>query len=274
MKSAAHWLPLMFIRFKVVSPLLVINIVNAFEVCYNWNIKMTAQIMTEIKATINADNSAGIKEMYPMKVLIINGSPRINGNTAVALNELVRTFEAEGIETEVCQIGGKDIRGCIACGKCSELRRCVFNDEVNEIAVKFEQADGLILASPVYYASANATLIACLDRLFYSSHFDKTMKVGASIVIARRGGCSSTFDELNKYFTICGMPVASSTYWNSVHGRLQGEAEFDTEGLCTMRNLAHNMSFLMKSIALGKEKYGMPEREYGDPTHFVRDDLK
>ena len=264
----------MFIRFKVVSPLLVINIVNAFEVCYNWNIKMTAQIMTEIKSTINADNSAGIKEMYPMKVLIINGSPRINGNTAVALNELVRTFEAEGIETEVCQIGGKDIRGCIACGKCSELGCCVFNDEVNEIAVKFEQADGLILASPVYYASANATLIACLDRLFYSSHFDKTMKVGASVVIARRGGCSSTFDELNKYFTICGMPVASSTYWNSVHGRLQGEAEFDTEGLCTMRNLAHNMSFLMKSIALGKEKYGMPEREYGEPTHFVRDDLK
>ena len=235
---------------------------------------MTAQIMTEIKATINADNSAGIKEMYPMKVLIINGSPRINGNTSVAVNELVRTFEAEGIETEVCQIGGKDIRGCNACGKCSELGHCVINDEVNDIAAKFEQADGLILASPVYYASANATLIACLDRLFYSSHFNKNMKVGASAVVARRGGCSATFDELNKYFTICGMPVASSTYWNSVHGRLQGEAEFDTEGLCTMRNLAHNMSFLMKSIELGKEKYGMPEIEYGEPTHFVRDDLK
>ena len=249
---------------------LLINIVNAFEVCYNWNIEMTAQIMTEIKATINADNSAGIKEMYSMKVLIINGSPRINGNTSVAVNELVRTFEAEGIETEVCQIGGKDIRGCNACGKCSELGHCVINDEVNDIAAKFEQADGLILASPVYYASANATLIACLDRLFYSTHFDKTMKVGASVVCARRGGLSTTFDELNKYFTICGMPVASSQYWNSIHGREPGQAEQDAEGLQTMRTLARNMTFLMKSIALGKEKYGLPEKEEWQPTHFIR----
>lgn len=209
-----------------------------------------------------------------MKVLIINGSPRTEGNTSVAVNELVRTFEAEGIETEVCQIGSKNIRGCIACGKCAELGRCVFNDEVNDIAAKFEAADGLIAASPVYYASANATLISCLDRLFYSSHFDKTMKVGASVVVARRGGCSSTFDELNKYFTICGMPVASSTYWNSVHGRLQGEAAFDAEGMQTMRNLARNMSFLMKSIALGKEKYGLPQKEAWNPTHFIRNDLK
>ena len=196
-----------------------------------------------------------------MKVLIINGSPRTDGNTSVAVKEMVRTFDTEGIETEVCQIGNKDIRECIACGKCAELGRCVFNDEVNDIAAKFEAADGLIVASPVYYASANATLISCLDRLFYSSHFDKTMKVGASVVVARRGGCSATFDELNKYFTICGMPVASSTYWNSVHGRLQGEAAFDAEGLQTMRNLARNMSFLMKSIALGKEKYGLPQKE-------------
>ncbi len=209
-----------------------------------------------------------------MKVLIINGSPRTEGNTSVAVNELVRTFEAEGIETEVCQIGSKNIRGCIACGKCAELGRCVFDDAVNEIAAKFEAADGLIAASPVYYASANATLISCLDRLFYSSHFDKTMKVGASVVVARRGGCSATFDELNKYFTICGMPVASSTYWNSVHGRLQGEAEFDAEGMQTMRNLARNMSFLMKSIALGKEKYGLPQKEAWNPTHFIRNDLK
>ena len=209
-----------------------------------------------------------------MKVLIINGSPRTEGNTSVAVNELVRTFEAEGIETEVCQIGSKNIRGCIACGKCAELGRCVFDDAVNEIAAKFEAADGLIAASPVYYASANATLIACLDRLFYSSHFDKTMKVGASVVVARRGGCSATFDELNKYFTICGMPVASSTYWNSVHGRLQREAEFDTEGMQTMRNLARNISFLMKSIALGKEKYGLPQKEAWNPTHFIRNDLK
>ncbi len=209
-----------------------------------------------------------------MKVLIINGSPRTEGNTSVAVNELVRTFDAEGIETEVCQIGSKNIRGCIACGKCAELGRCVFDDAVNEIAAKFEAADGLITASPVYYASANATLISCLDRLFYSSHFDKTMKVGASVVVARRGGCSATFDELNKYFTICGMPVASSTYWNSVHGRLQGEAEFDAEGMQTMRNLARNMSFLMKSIALGKEKYGLPQKEAWNPTHFIRNDLK
>ena len=209
-----------------------------------------------------------------MNVLIINGSPRINGNTSIAVTELVKTFEAEGIEAEVCQIGNKDIRGCIACGKCGELGRCVFNDAVNELAAKFEASDGLIVASPVYYASANATLIACLDRLFYSSHFDKTMKIGASVVVARRGGGSATFDELNKYFTISGMPVASSTYWNSVHGREAGEAAFDAEGLQTMRNLAENMSFLMKSIALGKEKYGLPEKEAWNPTHFIREDLK
>lgn len=208
-----------------------------------------------------------------MKVLIINGSPRKDGNTAIAVNELANTFNSEGVETEIIQIGNKDIRGCIACGKCAELGHCIFNDVVNELAAKFEEADGLIAASPVYYASANATLIACLDRLFYSTHFDKTMKVGASVVVARRGGCSATFDELNKYFTICGMPVASSTYWNSVHGRQKGEAQFDTEGLRTMRNLAKNMSFLMKSIALGKERYGIPDMEFGEPTHFIRDDL-
>ena len=208
-----------------------------------------------------------------MKVLIINGSPRINGNTAAAVNELVRTFEADGVEAEVCQIGNKDIRGCIACGRCSELGKCVIDDEVNVIAEKLREADGLVLASPVYYASANATLIACLDRLFYSARFDKKMKVGASVVVARRGGCSAAFDELNKYFTICGMPVASSTYWNSVHGRLPGEASADAEGMRTMRNLARNMTFLMRSIALGKEKYGIPETESGEMTCFIRDDL-
>ena len=157
-----------------------------------------------------------------MKVLIINGSPRVNGNTTIAVNEMVKVFEAEGVEAEVVQIGNKDVRGCIACGACFKKGQCVFNDVVNELAPKFEEADGLVVASPVYYASANATLIACLDRLFYSTHFDKTMKVGASVVVARRGGLSSTFDELNKYFTICGMPVASSQYWNSVHGREPG----------------------------------------------------
>lgn len=208
-----------------------------------------------------------------MKVLIINGSPRANGNTSIAINELVKTFSAEEIETDVCHIGNKDIRGCIACRKCSELGHCVFNDAVNELAPKFEEADGLIVASPVYYASANATLIACLDRLFFSTHFDKTMKVGASIVVARRGGCSSTFDELNKYFTITGMPIASSRYWNSVHGGESGEAAYDAEGLMNMRILARNMTFLMKSIALGKEKYGLPEGEPWQPTNFIRDDL-
>ena len=208
-----------------------------------------------------------------MKVLIINGSPHANGNTAIAIKELVKTFEAQGVEAEVCHIGNKDIRGCIACGKCSELGKCVFNDTVNEIAPKFEEADGLVVASPVYYASANATLIACLDRLFYSTGFDKTMKVGASVVVARRGGCSATFDELNKYFTICNMPVASSQYWNGVHGREQGQAALDAEGLQTMRTLAKNMSFLMKSIALGKAQFGLPEKEPWQPTHFIREDV-
>jgi multimeric flavodoxin WrbA len=205
-----------------------------------------------------------------MKVLIINGSPRMNGNTTIALNEMVKIFEKEGVETEVVQIGNKDVRGCIACGTCFKKGQCVFDDVVNELAPKFEAADGLVIASPVYYASANATLIACLDRLFYSTHFEKNMKVGASVVCARRGGLSATFDELNKYFTICGMPVASSQYWNSIHGREPGQAEQDAEGLQTMRTLARNMTFLMKSIALGKEKYGLPEKEEWQPTHFVR----
>jgi len=205
-----------------------------------------------------------------MKVLIINGSPRVGGNTSFALNEMVKVFEAEGVDAEVVQIGNRDIRGCIACASCKKNGKCVFDDGVNELAPKFEEADGLVVASPVYYASANATLIACLDRLFYSTGFDKTMKVGASVVVARRGGLSSTFDELNKYFTISGMPVASSQYWNSVHGREKGQAEQDAEGLQTMRTLARNMTFLMKSIALGKEKYGLPEKEEWQPTHFIR----
>lgn len=204
-----------------------------------------------------------------MKVLIINGSPRSKGNTALALNEMKTVFEKEGIEAEIVHVGNKDIRGCIACGRCGELGKCVFDDAVNEIAEKFKEADGLVVGSPVYYASANATLIALLDRLFYSSHFDKTMKVGASVVCARRGGCSATFDELNKYFTISNMPVASSQYWNCIHGRTEGEAAMDEEGKQTMRVLARNMSFLMKSIALGKEKYGLPETEERAWTHFI-----
>ena len=205
-----------------------------------------------------------------MKVLIINGSPRVNGNTSVAVREMEKVFAEEGVETEVVQVGNKDIRGCIACGYCRENGKCVFNDVVNELAPKFEEADGLVVASPVYYASANATLIACLTRLFYSTPFDKSMKVGASVDCARRGGCSATFDELNKFFTISNMPIASSQYWNSIHGREQGQAEMDEEGWQTMRVLARNMSFLMKSIALGKEKYGLPEKEEHLWTHFIR----
>lgn len=205
-----------------------------------------------------------------MKVLMLNGSPRVGGNTSITLREMENVFKASGVEVETVQVGNRDIRGCIACGKCYETGRCVFNDIVNELAPKFEAADGLVIASPVYYASANATLIACLDRLFYSTHFDKTMKVGASVVCARRGGCSATFDELNKYFTITNMPIASSQYWNSIHGRAQGEAEMDEEGKQTMRTLARNMTFLMKSIALGKEQFGLPESEPRVATRFIR----
>lgn len=204
-----------------------------------------------------------------MKVLIINGSPRVKGNTTIAVREMKQTFAKEGVEVETVQIGNQDIRGCIACGSCGKNGKCVFDDAVNQLAPKFEEADGLVIASPVYYASANATLIACLDRLFYSTSFDKTMKVGASVVCARRGGCSATFDELNKYFTISNMPIASSQYWNSIHGREKGEAEMDEEGKQTMRVLARNMTFLMKSIALGKKTYGMPETEERVATHFI-----
>lgn len=204
-----------------------------------------------------------------MKVLMINGSPRENGNTAIALDEMKNVFEAEGVETEIVQVGNKNVRGCVACGRCAKLGKCVFDDIVNELAPGFEAADGLVIASPVYYASANATLIAVLDRLFYSTPFSKAMKVGASVVCARRGGCSATFDELNKYFTITNMPVASSQYWNSIHGRGPGEAVQDEEGRQTMRTLARNMTFLMKSIALGKEKYGLPDIEKHIFTNFI-----
>ena len=205
-----------------------------------------------------------------MKVLIINGSPRQNGNTSIAVREMENVFKASGVDVETVQIGSKNIRGCIACNRCATTGKCAFDDVVNELAEKFERADGLVVASPVYYASANATIIACLDRLFYSTKFDKTMKVGASVACARRGGCSATFDELNKYFTISGMPVASSQYWNSIHGAAKGEAELDEEGKQTMRTLAANMAFLMKSIPLGKEKYGLPEKEPRAVTNFIR----
>lgn len=205
-----------------------------------------------------------------MKVLLVNGSPKKEGNTFTALDEMRKIFVKEDVEAEIVTVGGLDIRGCAACGYCHKNGKCVFNDIVNELAEKFKEADGLVVGSPVYYASANGTLVSLLDRLFYSSSFDKSFKVGASVAVARRGGCSSTFDELNKYFTISGMPVASSAYWNSVHGRLPGEAKEDLEGLRTMRVLARNMVFLMKSIALGKERFGLPEQEERVFTNFIR----
>lgn len=205
-----------------------------------------------------------------MKVLMINGSPRAKGNTYIALHEMEKVFAENDVDTEILHIGNQAIRGCIACGKCFETGKCVFDDIVNASASKFESCDGLVIGSPVYFASANATLIAYLTRLFYSTHFDKTMKVGASVVAARRGGLSSTFDEMNKFFTISGMPIASSQYWNSIHGREPGEAQQDAEGLQTMRTLARNMTFLMKSIALGKKAYGLPEKEPSQSTNFIR----
>ena len=204
-----------------------------------------------------------------MKILLLNGSPRPKGNTAAALDEMEAVFAAEGLETERVQVGNRVIRGCIACGKCAELGRCVFDDLVNELAPKLEACDGLVVGSPVYYASANATLVAFLQRLFFSTHFDKTMKVGAAVASARRGGLTATYDELNKFFGIAGMPIAGGQYWNGVHGSAPGEAAEDTEGMQQMRTLARNMAFLMKSIALGKEKYGLPEKEKLTFTNFI-----
>ncbi|MGM9550616.1 MAG: flavodoxin family protein [Faecousia sp.] len=205
-----------------------------------------------------------------MDVLLINGSPKANGNTGSALRQMAEVFASQGVETETIHVGNQPIRGCIACQSCRKTGKCVFDDLVNETAEKFREADGMVVASPVYFASANATLIAFLDRLFYSTGFDKRMKVGASVVVARRGGCSATFDELNKYFTISGMPIASSHYWNSLHGAAPGEALQDAEGIATVRNLARNMAFLMKSIDLGKQTYGLPELEPKNATNFIR----
>ena len=203
-----------------------------------------------------------------MKVLILNGSPRVNGCTARALEEVSKTLNEEGIETETIVVGNKDVRGCIACNSCAKIGKCVFNDIVNDIAVKFENADDIIIGSPVYYAGSNGTIISLLDRLFYSTHFDKTMKVGAAVLSSRRAGSTSAMDEINKYFTICSMPIVSSSYWNEVHGREASDVEKDKEGLQTMRNLGRNMAFMIKAINLGKEKYGLPKVEKGEFTSF------
>ena len=198
------------------------------------------------------------------KVLLLNGSPHANGCTARALEEMVNVFSQEGVDTEVIQVGNQDIRGCVSCGFCEKNGKCVFNDLVNEVAEKFKDADGLVVGSPVYYASPNGTILSFMDRLFYSTSFSKHLKVGAAVTSCRRGGNTATFDALNKYFTISGMPVASSTYWNQVHGFSREDVEKDLEGLQTMRNLARNMSFMIKAFADAKEKYGEPlvERDF------------
>ncbi len=202
------------------------------------------------------------------KVILLNGSPKADGCTAAALEEVAKTLQADGIETEMIHVGKNDIRGCIACGYCENNGKCVFDDQVNEVNAKLEKADGLVVGSPVYYASPNGTILAFMDRLFYSAQYDMHMKVGASVVSARRGGNSASFDVLNKYFGISGMPVATSTYWNQVHGFSADDVRKDLEGLQTMRNLAHNMAFMIKAIADAKEKYGMPEVETGSFTSF------
>ncbi len=205
-----------------------------------------------------------------MKVLLLNGSPRTSGNIALALHEMEKVFEENGVEYETVLLGKMDIRGCMACGNCRKTGKCVFNDIVNELAKKFEEADGLVIGSPVYYGSANGTLMSALQRLFYSTHFDKSLKVGASVVSARRSGCTATFDELNKFFTLSNMPVAASQYWNNIYGWEPGEGKVDDEGMQVMRVLARNMVFLMKSIALGKKEVGLPEEEPRVWTNFTR----
>ena len=202
------------------------------------------------------------------KILLLNGSPHIHGCTATALDEMIKVFEKENIETELIQVGTKNIRGCISCNKCSETGKCVFDDLVNEVAGAFEGSDGLVVGSPVYYGSPNGNILSFMDRLFYSTHFSKHMKVGAAVVSCRRGGNTASFDVLNQYFTISGMPVASSTYWNQVHGFTADDVKKDLEGLQTMRNLARNMSFMIKAIKEAKDKYGLPEVENKYFTSF------
>ena len=205
-----------------------------------------------------------------MKVLLINGSPNAKGCTYTALEEISKTLNQENIETEIIHVGNKDIRGCIACRQCKTNGKCVFDDLVNEVAPKFKECDGIVIGSPVYFASANGTLVSFIDRLFYSMTADKTMKVGAAVVSCRRGGNTATFDEINKYFTISGMPVASSQYWNMVHGNSSKEVKQDLEGMQTMRTLGRNMAFLIKSIQLGKEQFGLPIKEAHTFTNFIR----
>ncbi|MBQ8372275.1 MAG: flavodoxin family protein [Clostridia bacterium] len=220
-----------------------------------------------------SDNNVNINNQEAArrhKVLILLGSPHKEGTTFGAVSELDSTLREEGMETEIMHVGGLGTRGCIGCYACGKLKKCVIDDIVNVIAEKLKDADGLVLASPVYYAAPNGEFLALCDRLFYSSRFDKSMKVGASVVVARRGGCTAAFDVLNKYFTISGMPIAPSMYWNQVHGGSAEDAREDLEGMQTMRALGRNMAFLIKSIALGKEMLPAPEKEKKIYTNFIR----
>ena len=207
---------------------------------------------------------------HKLNVLLINGSPNAKGCTYTALSEVERALNAEGITTELVHIGNRDIRGCIACYKCAEQGHCVFNDAVNELAPKFEAADGLVVGSPTYYAGPNGTLTNLLDRLFFSTPFIKRMKVGAAVCSARRGGTTATFDRLNKYFTISEMPVASSRYWNMVHGSNAEQVLQDEEGLQCMRILGRNIAFLLRAIAAERAAHGLPQQEETVYTNFIR----
>ena len=202
------------------------------------------------------------------KILLINGSPRANGCTATALGEMIHIFESEGIETELFQIGTAAIHGCISCNACSKKGKCIFDDIVNEIAEKFKDADGLVVGSPVYYASPNGTLISLLDRLMYSTPYSKQLKVGAAVVSARRSGGTAALDTLNKYFTNRNMILAGSTNWNIVHGFTPEDVKKDLEGLQTVRNLARNTAFLVKAVSNAKDKYGVPMEELTAFTSF------
>ena len=202
-------------------------------------------------------------------VLIVNGSPHTNGCTARALREVEKTLNDDGISTSWIDIGVKNVHGCISCFKCREIGKCVFDDIVNQAANVFEKSDGILVGSPTYYAGISGGLKSFLDRLFFSSQFDKNMKVGAAVISSRRAGSTSVFDDINKYFTISSMPIVSSTYWNEVHGYSNEDVEKDLEGLQTMRNLGRNMAFLIKCINLGKEEIGLPDKEYGNWTNFA-----
>lgn len=204
-----------------------------------------------------------------MKILLINGSPRKDSNTELALNEVAKSLNGENIETEIITLGN-DIKGCMACTACYKLGKCVIDDIVNEVAEKFKEADGIVIGSPTYYASTNGSVISFLDRLFYSASYDLSMKVGAAVCIARRAGTDTNFDVINKYFTISNMVVVGSQYWNNAFGRTQGEASKDEEGMQTMRRLGKNIAFVVKCLNDGKQKYKINFSEERKITNFIK----